>query len=80
MNNPVDKVEIYNVSMLDEKQNLMMSFNSKDGIDGKYAHNVLDRGYNCISINFKTDKDIIYLFKKVKTLKMKTKIYSIFGW
>ena len=79
MNTPVQKVEVNEVGLFDENEKRIALFNSDKGIDAKYAHDVLNRGYNCISINFKTDKDILYLFNKVKFLRLKTKIYSIFG-
>ena len=79
MNTPVQKVEVKEVGLFDENEKRIALFNSEEGIDAKYAHNVLGRGYNCISINFKTNKDILYLFNKVKFLKLNTTIYSIFG-
>ena len=79
MNTPVQKVEVTEVCLLDENEKKIALFNSKEAIDAKYAHNVLDRGYNCICINFLTNKDIPYLFNKVKFLRLNTKITSIFG-
>ena len=79
MNNPVQKVEVFEVNMLDEKGKRIALFNKDEGIDAKYAYNVLDRGYNCINIDILTNKDILYLLNKVKTMKLMTKIYSIFG-
>lgn len=79
MNNPVNQVEISEISMLDENKKPLMKFWSTKPIDGHYSHNVLDRGYNCINIDFKTDKDMPYLFNKVGSILLSTKIYSIFG-
>ena len=79
MNNPVGKVEVFELNMLDEKNKRIAFFSKDDGIDAKYAYNVLDRGYNCINIDILTNKDILYLLNKVKTIKLMTKIHSIFG-
>ncbi|MBO4667475.1 MAG: toll/interleukin-1 receptor domain-containing protein [Bacilli bacterium] len=79
MNNPVQKVEVFEVNMLDEKGKRVCFFAKEEGIDAKYAYNVLDRGYNCINIDILTNKDILYLLNKVKTMKLMTKIHSIFG-
>lgn len=79
MNNPVGKVEVFELNMLDEKGKRIAFFKKDEGIDARYAHNVLDRGYNCINIDILTNKDILYLLSKVKTIKLVSKIESIFG-
>ena len=79
MNNPVQKVEVFEVNMLDERGKRVAFFHKDEGIDAKYAYNVLNRGYNCINIDILTNKDILYLLGKVKTMKLITRIHSIFG-
>ncbi len=79
INNPVQKVEVFEINMLDEKGKRIALFNKEEGIDARYTYNVLDRGYNCINIDILTNKDILYLLNKVKTMFLLTKIHSIFG-
>lgn len=79
MNSPVNLVEITEVSMLDKAKKSVMGFRSLEPMDARYSHNVLNRGYNCINVDFKTDKDMPFLLTKVETIKLKTRIHSIFG-
>ena len=79
MNLPTQKVEVFELELLNNSSTRIAFFSKDNGYDARYSHNVLNRGYNCICINIKTDKDLPYLFSKVHTVKIKTKIYSIFN-
>lgn len=76
---PVQGVELLSLELRDDRNRKIARFESKDGFDGCYSHNVLDRGYNCICANVKTDKDMCYLFEKVNKVIIREKIYSIFN-
>lgn len=79
MASPVNRVKVLDIDLVDSLNNIHYYFSKEEGIDGSYAFNVLNRGYNCINVDFKTDKDVPYLLSKCDRIKLKTVITSIFN-
>ena len=79
INNPINSVHLLGLSFKDNYGKEFMTFKPDKTLDCNYSTNVLQRCYNCICIDLLTDKDIPYLFEKVKTTVLVLEINSIFN-
>ena len=79
INNPINSVHLIEISCKDNVGKTFMSFKPIIPLDCNYSTNVLQRCYNCISIDILTDKDMPYLLEKAKTIVLNLEINSIFN-
>ena len=79
INNPINSVFLLRLTCKDNSGKEFMRFTPQKPIDCNYSTNVLQRCYNCLCVDILTDKDIPYLFEKVKTAVLELEINSIFN-
>ena len=79
INSPINSVRLLGMSCKDNSGKEFLTFKPLVPLDCNYSTNVLQRCYNCICVDVLTDKDLPYLFEKVKTIVLDLQINSIFN-
>jgi hypothetical protein len=77
---PTYKVLVRSVEFISAQKRVLLNATALDVLDGSYSANILDRGYNCISIDVLSDiKTIQSVFDSTDCLVLGLDIISVFN-